>query len=256
MAYQSYGPESNARPIVERSAVESRAFGIRVGRLDVGLGADRESIDLAATIEAGDCDLVLLRYPAQWLDLAEQLRVCEWPSIPCDPLIYVRRTPAPQEHAPVGIRRLGEADLPELDDVIATIFPGYPNHYLVNPLTRGVDIVAAYQEWARATLASPHGQVFLADVDGVGVVGMFMAHDEDGVFEILLGGMLPVARGKGWYQAMFRAITDHAHATGATLACTATQVANTASLRGFTSTGYEPFLALTTAHVVRPGLLG
>lgn len=255
MAYQSYGPSSRVHPVVEPSAVESRAFGIRVGRLDYGLGADFEHVDLAATLEASDSDLVLLRYPAQRLDLAEQLRVCAWSSIPCDPLIYVRRVPAPQEHAPVTIRPLDEADLPELDHVIDTIFTGYPNHYLVNPLTRGVDIVAAYQEWARATLASEHGGVFLADVEGQGAVGMFMVHDEDHVFEILLGGMMPVARGKGWYQAMFRAITDDACARGATLACTATQAANTASLRGFTMTGYEPFLALTTAHVLRPGLL-
>lgn len=255
MAYQSYGPDSAPLPVVEPSAVESRTFGISVGRLDYGLGADFDHVDLAATLAAGDCDLVLLRYPAQRLDLAEQLRLCGWPSIPCDPLIYVRRATAPQEHEPITIRRIGEDDLPELDTVIAAIFPGYPNHYLVNPLTRGVDIVAAYQEWARATLADPHGRVFLAGGPDVGVAGMFMAHDEDGMFEILLGGMMPAVRGRGWYQAMFRAITQYAYETGAQTACTATQVSNAASLRGFTMTGYEPFLALTTAHVVRPGLL-
>ncbi len=255
MAYVSYFPGSQPRPVVVPSAVESRAFGLAVGRLDYGLGADVDRIDLAATIAAGDADLVLLRYPAQWLHVADQLRLLAWPSIPCDPLVYVQRVPEILDHEPVRIRPVDDGDLAEVDRLIAAIFPGYPNHYLVNPLTRDVDIVAAYQEWAHATHADPRGQVFLVDVAGEGVVGMAMVHEEDGVIEIILAGLVPVSRGRGWYQALFRALTSYAHDRGARLACTSTQVSNTASLRGFTTTGYEPFLALTTAHVLRPGLL-
>lgn len=258
MAYAAYGPESEPHPVVVRSAVESRAFGIRVGRLDYGLGADPAQVELATTLANGDCDVVFLRYPAQWLGLAEQLRLAPWPSIPCDPLVYVRRVPATFEHAPVTLVPLRDDspdDLLTLDSLIAAIFPDYPNHYLVNPLTRGVDIVAAYQEWARATYADPHGSVFFVDVAGEGVVGMAMTSEHDGVVEILLAGLVPASRGRGWYQATFRALTTYADERGARMACTATQVSNTASLRGFTTTGYEPFLALTTAHVLRPGLL-
>ena len=257
MAYQSYGPRSPEAPVVERSPVESRTFGIDVGRLDYGLGADPVRIDLAAALDAADCDLVLLRYPLQRLDITEQLRTCGRPTIHADPLLYYTRVPASQEHAPVRIRRLAEADLPELDEVIAAVFPGHPNHYQVNPLTRTVDIVAAYQEWARATMSHPQRRVYLADVAGVGVAGMFMVQQwgpDAGDFEVLLGGMMPAARGRGWYRAMFRAITDLAHRDGARLAFTAAQASNIASIRGFTATGYHPHLALATVHVLRAGI--
>lgn len=253
MVYASYGPESVSRPSVEPSPVESRAFGISVGRLDIGLGADPDGIDLAAALDAGDCDLVLLRYPLQRLDLTEQLRLSGRPTIHADPLLYFVREPAPQDHEPVTTRRLGEADVPELDAVIATVFPGHPNHYQVNPQTRSVDIVAAYQEWARATLAHPDRAVYLADVPGEGVVGMFMVERAGDDLEVLLGGMMPAARGRGLYRAMFRAITQLAHDSGARRAWTAAQASNVPSLRGFTTTGYHPHLSLATVHVLRPG---
>ncbi len=255
MVYQSYGPNSPAQPRVEASTVESRTFGIDVGRLDVGLGADAGRLDLAAVLDDGDCDLVLLRYPMQLLDLTEQLRMSGRPTITSDPLMYFTRSPATQDHAPVAIRRLDESDAVELDAVIGEVFPGHPNHYQVNPLTRSVDIVAAYREWARATLVHPGRRVYLADVDGVGVVGMFMVQQWGSDLEVLLGGMMPAARGRGWYRAMFRAITDLAHADGATMAYTAAQASNIASIRGFTTTGYHPHLTLATVHVLRPGLL-
>lgn len=252
MAYQSYGPDSGALPVVEESAVESRTFGIRVGRLDYGLGTQWDDVDIAATLDTADCDLVLLRYPLQRLDITEQLRLSGRPTISSDPLLYYVREPAEQDHAPVVIRRLDESDLPELDDVIAATFAGHPNHYQVNPLTRSVDIVAAYQEWARATMAHPERRVYLADVPGEGVAGMFMVQEWGGDnFEVLLGGMMPAARGKGWYRSMFRAITNLAHDDGARIAYTAAQASNIPSLRGFTTTGYHPHLSLATVHVMR-----
>lgn len=251
MAFDSYGPDSTGLPSVQESATESRAFGIRVGRLDYGLGTRWSDVDIAATLDAADCDLVVMRYPAQRLDLLDQLQACGRATITADPLLYLRRDAVAMEHDPVVLRTAGSENRAEIDAAIAEIFDGYVTHYMANPVTRDVDIVHAYQEWIGLGLLGPGAHVALADVAGLGSVGMGMVQRRDDVTEIQLIGIRPPHRSRGLYQATIRALTDEAFTTGAVSLVTSVQASNTGSLRGFAAVGYYPYLTLSTVHVMR-----
>jgi len=251
MAYATFGPHSPPHPHIEASPVESCAFGIRVGRLDYGIGTDWGSVDVTRDLIAGEEDLVILRYPADRLAITRDLAASGLRFLTADMLLYYHRdtvTTAP--HEGITFRRLTRADTGLADDLIADVFTGYHNHYLANPLTSGIDLIAAYQEWTQASLEHPSRAVFAAASQRRPDAGMCMVELAGTTAEILLAGLRPTERGGGLYQALTMRAIEWAASQGATDVVSSTQPWNIVGLRTWTKLGFLPELALTTMHVM------
>ncbi len=254
MGYAAFGADSPAVPSVIPSPTESRAFGLPVGRLDYGLGADWSRISVGGALEATDSTLVIVRYPAWCLDIQAEVQASGRRTLMADTLLYYRRSPVePAVHEEVVLRRLLPDEAPLADELIADVFADYRNHYLSNPLTRSVDLVAGYQEWTRASLDHPGRRVFAAGTPAAPDVGICVVEWERGTVEVLLAGLRPAARGRGTYQGLLRRLSGWALEQSHEAIVISTQAWNIAAMRAWSRTGYLPELALSTLHVMRDG---
>lgn len=252
MALSDYDARSPERPVVEPSAVESSAFGISVGRLDYGLGTDWAAVNVAEAVADADCDLVILRFPSDRLEVMDGVAATGCPSLVADTLLYFAHDlEGPQSSARVALEPMSPADADDSDRLIDTVFAGYRNHYAANPLTRGVDIVSAYQEWTRTSLLRDDRRALRAvDPDGQ-AVGVCLVDCSSSSYEVLLAGIVPSRRGAGAYQEMLRSLLGWAASSGADQVVISTQAWNLAAMRAWVRTGFLPVLALTTVHVMR-----
>lgn len=251
MAYATFGPTSAPHPHIEPSPVESRAFGIRVGRLDYGMGTDWDSVDLTRDLTAGDADLVIMRYPADRLAITRDLAASGLRSLSADMLIYYRWVIA-SGGATEGITwdRLTGTDRARSENLVSSIFHGYQNHYLANPVTSGIDIVAAYQEWTTTSLDRPSVQVLAMSTSDDLDAGLCMVERIADEVELQLVGLHPSVRGQGRYLLLLRSLAERLAGEGVTSIVSSTQAWNIPALRTWTKVGFLPELALTTVHVM------
>ena len=137
----------------------------------------------------------------------------------------------------------------DLDRVVARVFGGYVNHYTANPLLDRDLALAGYVDWVRRTADTDPDDLGLLvhGTENVGVGTWFVDPAGDFV-EILLAGLVPEARGHGWY-------AQHHVELGVPRVVISTQAANLAVQRAWVTAGFRPFAAVTTAHAVRAGLL-
>jgi len=142
------------------------------------------------------------------------------------------------------------------DRLVARVFDGYVNHYTANPLLEPDLALEGYVDWVRRTAqANPDSLGVLAHGErSVGVATWFV--DPGGeVVEILLAGLVPEARGHGWYAALLAEVGRVATGLDVPRVVISTQAANVAVQRAWVSAGFKPLAAVTTAHAVRRGLL-
>ena len=234
------------------SPSESARFGISVGRLDYTYVADWEGVDVVADLADSDVDLVILRFPAERLEVVRSVHESGRPSLMADTLLHFRREPIERADAHgMQLRPLTSADTALMDDLVADIFPEYRNHYESNPLTRGVNLVEAYQEWARTFLDAPDRRAFCVQIPEDGEAGLCMFEWSDTHLESILAGMRPRARGVGGYQDVLRCQANWGVDNGLTSMGVLTQVWNTSAMKPMIKVGLLPDYAISTMHVMR-----
>jgi RimJ/RimL family protein N-acetyltransferase len=235
------------------SPVEAAAFGFTVGRLEYGPDTDWATVDIDADLASSDFDLVVLRYPTERLEVVERVHASGRRSLTADTLLHFRWEPlALADTGGLSLRPLDESDVPLLDLLVSESFAGYRNHYLSNPMTRHVNPVAAYQEWARTFIDHPTRRAFVVQAPGDDEAGM-CAFEWDGThLESILAGVRPRARGHSIYPDVLRLQGNWACEHGLTSMGILTQVWNTAAMRAMIRTGFLPERALSTLHVMRP----
>ncbi len=133
---------------VELSLVESRRFGMRVGRLI--LDDDDADSDLSTDLDLSDWDVVILRYPSiRSLTYFQLTQIPGIVPIFADCLHYWDyqlsdwREP---EQVPSGLTTL-EVEAVHLEGLVRSTFSQYPSHYSANPLFDPEAVVDGYIEW-------------------------------------------------------------------------------------------------------------
>lgn len=255
------------------SEVESRRFGLTVGRLTIGsqVAETEDSRNrVAAAMAAADEDVLVVRYPGSALGWAGVLAGAGRTLLPAGSLTYWEVPSAAlaatgPSAAGKDLRVTGADDIPgesraaALETVTAVVrdsFAGYGNHYAANPLLSSEAALEGYVEWAGGALDGT-GQDVLFLWEGQAPVGVAtLAESPDGAdLEILLAGLVGAAQGRGWYGELLRAVGLAAQARGRPRVIISTQTHNVRVQRAWVRAGLRPFATVETVHAVRQGLL-
>jgi hypothetical protein len=251
LSFTDFDETSTPIPHVVYSPVESAAFGIRVGRLNYGIGAAWSRIDVVSELRTADFDLVIVRFPAGRFDVPLAIQEAGLIGLPADTLLYYRgQVPTEAPATAVGLRQLSENDSELVADLVGDVFAGYENHYSANPQTRAFSATSAYQDWSHAALGNPSQHVFAATNSVGHAEGICMIELTGGVAEVQLAGIRERSRGRGVYLDLLHALSNWCAAAGVSSIVISTQAWNIAALRAWSRAGYLPELALTTLHVL------
>jgi hypothetical protein len=248
---------------VSPSPLETDRFGVTVARVVVGLDAAWDE-SLAAALTAAcarDEDVLVARWESGLVRCGAALAAAGRDVIPADTLVYWEVPSDRLAGAGQGLAddlrvRRDPTDPADLDRLVAAVFGGYVNHYSANPLLAPDLALAGYVDWVRRTAQNdPDGLGVLTRGDeSVGVATWFVDPAGDFV-EILLAGLVPAARGHGWYAVLLAEVGRVATGLDVPRVVISTQAANVAVQRAWVSAGFKPFASVTTAHAVRRGLL-
>jgi hypothetical protein len=244
------------------SPVESGRFAVSMARVVVGQEAawdDALRDDLVAAC-ARDEDVLVVRWPSRLVECGAVLAASGRDVVPADTLLYWEAPAAMlaesgQQLADAPQVRRGGAKPPDLDDLVERVFAGYVNHYTANPLLRRDLVVEGYVDWVRRTVRSEPDSlaVLVHDEQSVGVATWFVDPAGDFV-EILLAGLVPEARRRGWYGLLLAEVGRVASRAGSARVVISTQGSNVSVQRAWVRAGFVPFASVTTAHAVRRGL--
>jgi GNAT superfamily N-acetyltransferase len=245
------------------SPVESDRFGMSMARVVVGQEAvwdDALHDDLVVAC-ARDEDVLVVRWPSRLVECGAVLATSGRDVVPADTLVYWEAPSAMlaesgQEPADAPQVRRGVAAPPDLDDLVERVFAGYINHYTANPLLGRDLVLEGYVDWVRRTVRRDPGTlaVLVQHEQSVGVATWFVDPAGDFV-EILLAGLVPEARRRGWYALLLAEVGRAAAGVGSARVVISTQGSNVSVQRAWVRAGFVPFASVTTAHAVRRGLL-
>lgn len=253
---------------VAASATESERFGVSISRLHVASRDTGPQVAerLRTLLRSADEDVVVLRYPADRLELAAAATTSGRDVLATGALTYwgadsqsvtdPGAAGAGRGLSVAGADELGDDVVAVVEAVVAASFAGYGNHYTADPLLDNDLALAGYQEWARSTVSQRPEQVRLLLHDGE-PVGVATCEESamHGHLEVLLAGLAPGVQGQGWYGALLAACAERAKHRGLARTIISTQVHNVRVQRAWARAGLRPFAAVETLHAVRPGLL-
>lgn len=249
-----------------RSESESSRFELSVFRMTVPDSV--EDIDLLrAAVADADADVIIVRYRSSATAVPRLLASLGRPLIHTPALGYWEASPSRHvaQQLPEGLGVQNDLTDPAACALavarIGDIFAGYVNHYSYNPLFSAERSLAGYQEWAERTIRdSPtDSSVLLYGGEIIGVATMIRkpsvnpCHGEE--TEVALAGLVPDARGRGWYEHLLGSCVERTEQIGASRLVISTQVTNAGVQRAWARMGLLPFGSVETAHLLRPGLL-
>lgn len=239
---------------VADSPVETARFGCSFARAVVP--ATGPVSEVVAAVDRCDADVLVLRHPAQRLDLAAALSGRGRLLLPADTLVYWRLRVgagrAPDPAAGMVVSTAERPDDAELEALVAGAFDTYPGHYRVNPLLDPAAVTAGYVDWVRRTLDAG---VLVSLRDDGRLTGFLTTQPEDDHLELVLAGVDASARGRGTYARLIAAAEGVAADRGLEEVLTSTQAPNAVVQRAWARLGYEPAAAFSTVHLVREDLL-
>ncbi|GIH89508.1 GNAT family N-acetyltransferase [Planobispora siamensis] len=243
---------------IRQSPLESARFGRPVERLTVPAGERPGFSRVREALLESAADVVVLRYPAEYVDWFAMLSLPGRIPLFAGSLTYWNLA-AGRGRGPQAEEGLWTAELDDpaaVSALVAEIFAEYGNHYAANPLFDDSRALAGYQEWAGASAAG--GRCLALWGRGPGgepeVLGLATVDDGPGT-EILLAGVVPAARGRGRYAHLLRAVEERALGRGSAEVVISTQEHNTRVQRAWARYGFRPSHAVLTVHLVRSGLL-
>lgn len=238
--------------VIRESESESNRFACSVGRVALGT-RDAALIDgLVAELPASRHDLIILRYPARWVEVFDRLtRVGGYRCIFADTLLYFEWTdsgePLECSRPTAGAERVAAE---AVGGLIEEIFADYTNHYSANPqLDRGL-VAAGYAEWATGVALDPRNEVVAVMEDG-DVAGLAVVDTCGDEWDIVLAGVRPDARGRGAYGDLIVAAMERARSHGRSAVRISTQSHHAQVMRTWERLGWRITDAFVTVHLQR-----
>lgn len=239
---------------IDVSEVETRRFGLTIGRLALAVGTPASGQQVRDLVLRSDLDLAVVRYPSERVDLAASLQgepLVVWQA---DTLVYygldLRERRSLADRGAVLTEVAGPDD-PDLDAVVRAVFDGYGNHYAANPCLSPVKALEGYIEWARTLAASGRGACLLYRDDPAGPVqGVCALQITGDAVDVALAGVHPRWRGRGVYGRMMGALGGWAAACGHQRLEISTQIGNGTVIRTWARQAYRLDLALNTVHLM------
>lgn len=197
-----------------------------------------------------DEDVWIVRASSSRQGLLHVLNRRPFRSYQADTLLYFRS----DAHAQVETDGSPLVDLSSTEatvcrEVVKTIFARYANHYMSGPVFARVDVPQAYASWATTTLEDGSGRVRVLK-SGANIAALAVTKATGNTIEVLLGGVVPRFRNRGFYGRLIRRLTKEANSAGACLVIS-TQVGNVAALRAWCGIGLSPWFAVNTYHAIR-----
>lgn len=216
--------------------------------------------DMRRVLHAATEQLLIIRWPSHLTRLAAIPALTGRAVVPADVLTYWELTDLPLEGSS-SARDLDRIttfvadptyDFQLLLPVIRASFDGYANHYSANPSIDADAAALGYIEWAQRTLADTSNDVVVLLQEREAVGFATLTHSMAGMAqEILLAGLAPRAQGRGWYRKLVAAVSQLAHERGLDRVIISTQAHNVRVQRAWTTMGFRPFAAFTTAHAMK-----
>lgn len=247
----------------EHSPLESRRFGMSVGRLNVPFESDPDDSfprvrDLLA---ASRDEVVVLRYPSERVAWFAELLQVGRDLLYADSMLYFERDlsgPPPEfsgwsPEPGVSLVDGHDVDLSALVDLLPSIFTTSYSHYMANPLFDRRATMAGYQEWLHASIQ--RDQVVCLVGRSHEPLGFATVTTEQSRAVLPFGGLAKAARKKGAFSALITRAVQIAHGAGCASAVGPTHIQNIATQRALVVAGFRPLAAVNTVHVVRTGLL-
>lgn len=238
--------------VICESVSESVRFGCAVGR--VALGVDDAALvdELVAALSTSRHDLVIVRYPARWVDVFDRLtRIPESRAIFADTLLYFEwddvGDPMSCSREVLGADRVLTATVGEL---IEEIFADYTNHYAANPRLDRALVAAGYAEWATSVALDDANEV-VAVLEGDEIAGLAVVDTRGDEWDIVLAGVRPAVRGRGAYADLMVAVMQRAREHGRTAVRISTQSHHAQVMRTWERLGWRITGAFVTVHVQR-----
>lgn len=235
-------------PGVRLSALDSDRFGVVIARAD-GITA-RELTAVLEFCENRNVEMLVARSAVEDVATTHALESADF--LLMDTLIYYERdlAAAPIEvPATAEIHDLGPDDAVQVEAIARECFRDYLGHYHADPrLDRGA-CTEVYASWARSSCdnSGPDAFVLVAGDPGRREgFSTFRRTGDEG--ELLLGGVLPEARGSGLYRLMTMAGMLRLQQSGAKRFVTSTHLGNWGAHAAWTAAGLRPFRAYHTFH--------
>jgi ribosomal protein S18 acetylase RimI-like enzyme len=234
---------------VHLSPLDTNRFGIVTARADA---VTAERLDrILEFCEIHEVELLVARSRVEDSAASHALGAAGF--LLMDTLVYYERDlvawpivgPPPELVEPLGA---GDAD--EVEAIARECFREYSGHYHADPRLDRTACTEVYASWARACCDETQFQGFALVVgdpgNRVGFSSFRRTSPQEG--ELLLGAVLPTARGRGLYRQLTTAGMHRLQATGATRFITSTHLSNWGAQAAWTAAGLRPYRAFHTFH--------
>lgn len=234
------------------SKVESDRFGCAIGRATLSA---IPSVDEVRGASAG-FDVVVVRASVTLDQLPAALaRVDGWTAFTADHLLYWRWDPERFDEKSSGPGSVKEtATVSGLDLMVRSVFGGYVNHYVANPILDAAHVVDGYVEWVENLVRNGSATGFLSS-DGQDSTGFAVVDWSVDLPDVRLAGVVPDHQGRGWYAGLLSGCMSAAVDRGRDGLQISTQSRNVQVMRSWARLGLIPFDSLATFHLVRDQLL-
>lgn len=243
--------------VITDSMLESRRFGLRIGRCEIEPTA--EQVNTGQIGEGlSDYDVVILRYPARLeKPFSEMMSFVSHRPLYADTLMYWKTrlsslASSPPRSGNHGIRL---ADLEELSSLVLPVFKDYPSHYTANPLFKRADVLDGYVEWVTKLVDSGKAVCLVIETPSDSAAA-FAVMTIDDFPDIKFGGIAERSRGAGLYRVLIEECMRYSQGLERSEIMISTQAHNLPVMSSWSTLGFKPFKAVTTVHLVRNELLG
>jgi ribosomal protein S18 acetylase RimI-like enzyme len=233
---------------VRLSALDTNRFGIVVARAD---RVTRDRVDEVFDFCASNrVKLLICRSNVEDVDASNALiaRLCEI----MDTLVYYQDEIANEAYLGTGDPRISlmeHEDADAVESIARECFRDYSGHYHADRRLDRDACTEVYASWARALCEPADGSFVLVAGDPGERVGFSaFRQDASGVGELVLGAVLPAARGAGLYRQLTLAGMLRLQASGAKRFITSTHLSNWGAQRSWTAAGLHPYSAYHTFH--------
>lgn len=233
--------------VLQPSPLDSARFGRRIYR------ATLMSIDasaLADELRRQRVDTLILRVPAEAVGGVAALQDAGLRPIVADTHVEygVSLDAAVIAPSSVALHDVDASDSDRLRSVARSVFDGYCSHYNANPRLSAAAIAEGYADWAARCSHAPQTPTWFVKSHGE-IVGFSCCRIDADQARGVLNGILPAARGTGYYRAMLHAMLEHFRAAKLRSFVIATQVHNIAVQRVWAEAGLRLTHAENTVHI-------
>lgn len=233
---------------VRISALDTSRFGVITARADgVSVGELSAVLDFC---DANDVELLIARCPVEDVAASQALTAANF--LLMDTLVYYERDLGA---SPVNdgvtelIEEIGPGDADQVESIARECFHDYLGHYHADPRLDPGASTEVYASWARSSCETIGPDAFVL-VSGKPNqrTGFSTFRLRSGEGELVLGAVLPSARGKGLYRQLTLAGMLRLQASGAKRFSTSTHLSNWGAQSSWVAAGLRPSRAYHTFH--------